>query len=111
MGLAHGRAALRVEHGRDPGPDRRHRAGAADDTSLPIGHDAIATIRIGIAGDVGHAASALAVRRRGNAGIDLIVRARKERAHPAAGAAAIALPDDLLADRVSRSSDPRAGCR
>src|ERR1700691_2029140 len=52
-----------IEKRSEPGPERRHRAGASDHRPRSIHDDVIASCRIGIARDIGDATPRLLIRR------------------------------------------------
>ena len=91
-------------------PERRDRAGPADDLGGAVDQDLVAGAWVGVAGDVGHPPAAVTAGAGRDPGVLLPHRHREGVADPAAGGAVTAVvPDRLAGDRVGGGVELQVG--
>src|SRR5262249_18203914 len=102
-------ATCLVDQSKHPGQQWRNRTGSSNRSPDAADHDAIAALRIGVAGKIGHASPDLSViDRLRHAGLRLVGRKRKDIADAAAGTGAPVVPHFLARNVTGSRGDHRA---
>jgi hypothetical protein len=93
-----------LEQGREPSPQRRDRAGSADDERLPVDEHLVASLGVSVTGHVRDAATVTSTRV-GRRGVDrrLVGRHRRDAGNPATGRAPAGVRPHRLGGDLTRS--------